>query len=325
MKMQRRLALAVSLLAVGLGAGHLVQSRAAKPTSAPANAPIGDQAALPADAEIRPDNVEQVAAGKEDLAPAVTLPLPTRADPLPATPHAPTADAAVGAGAVAADDKACPMTLDLLADNNAMIGITLIAPCRPNERVMVKHAGLSITGKTSASGTLLIELPALEADARLELSFADGEKIGSRVEMPEVKGMQRFAVQWLDQDAFQLQAFEDGADYGQPGHVSAAATHRPAPGLPATGGFLTVLGDASVDLPMRAEVYTFPGRGTAEVLLEAAVTAETCGRELLGETISAIGGKVDVKELTLAMPECDAMGDILVLKNLVPEMKLAAR
>ena len=113
------------------------------------------------------------------------------------------------------------MTLDLLADSNAMIGITLVAPCRPNERVMVKHAGLSITGKTSASGTMFLELPALEADARLELSFADGEKIGSRVDMPEVKGMQRFAVQWLDKDQFQLQAFENGADYGQPGHVSA--------------------------------------------------------------------------------------------------------
>ena len=32
-----------------------------------------------------------------------------------------------------------------------------------------------------------------------------------------------------------------------------------------------------------------------------------------------------VSELTLAMPECAAAGDILVLKNLVPEMKLAAR
>jgi hypothetical protein len=249
------------------------------------------------------------------------LPLQTLAEPKPLLPQR----AAPAAPALAANGEACPMTLDLLADSNAMIGITLVAPCRPNERVMVKHAGLSITGKTSASGTMFLELPALEADARLELSFADGEKIGSRVDMPEVKGMQRFAVQWLDKDQFQLQAFENGADYGQPGHVSALSPHSPPPGMPAKGGFLSLLGDATVDLPMLAEVYTFPGTGTAEVLLEASVTPDTCGRELMGETISALGGKVSVSELTLAMPECDASGDILVLKNLVPEMKLAAR
>ncbi|WP_151719111.1 hypothetical protein [Gemmobacter serpentinus] len=320
MKMQRRLALAVSLVAIGLGAGHLVQSRAAKPV---ASAPGTDQAALSDEALARPRNVEQLAAGADDLAPAPGLPLAGLSGPVGSGGTLGAAPATGLPDASAAAD--CPITLDLLADTNAMIGVTLIAPCRPDQRVMVKHAGLSVTAKTSATGTMFLNLPALEADARIELSFGDGEKIASRVEMPEVKAMQRFAVQWLDQDQFQLQAFENGADYGQAGHVSAAAPHSPAPGLPAKGGFLTLLGDATVDLPMLGEVYTFPANGAAEVVLEAAITPETCGRELMGETISATGGKVSVSELTLAMPECDAAGDILVLKNLVPEMKLAAR
>ena len=352
MNTQRRLALAVSLLAVGLGAGHLVQSRSAAPAAAPQPladaAPVADLptgtvvAAGLAQTALKPENVEQLAAGLDDLpSPLSVLPSTEGLSPLPAAPALkpaapvappaaqaaplpPSADTAPAQTATA-PAPACDMTLDLLADSNAMIGITVIAPCRPNQRVMVKHGGLSVTGKTSASGTMFMNLPAMEVQAKLDLTFPDGEKLGSVVEMPEVASLQRFAVQWLDRDAFQLQAFENGADYGQPGHVSAAMPHTPAPGLASEGGFVTLLGDADVDLPMQAEVYTFPIRGSAEVLVEAAVTPETCGRELLGETISVVGGTVNISELTLAMPECDAAGDILVLKNLVPEMTLASR
>lgn len=324
MNTQRRLALAVSLLAVGLGAGHLVQSRAAKPAVEPAATPVAEPVA---EADLKPTNLQQLAAGNDDLAaPLSVLPPVDRLSPLPAAPALKPADPKVVAPPKsAAAEASCDMSLDLLADSNAMIGITVIAPCRPNQRVMVKHGGLAVTGKTSASGTMFINLPAMEVQAKIELTFPDGEKLGSVVEMPEVAALQRFAVQWLEQDAFQLQAFENGADYGQPGHVSAVNPHTPAPGLAAEGGFVTLLGDSSVDLPMLAEVYTFPAKGAAEVLVEAAVTPETCGRELLGETVSAVGGKVTVSELTLAMPECAAAGDILVLKNLVPEMKLAGR
>lgn len=320
MNTQRRLALAVSLLAVGLGAGHLVQSRAAKPAAPPAAEPV-------AEADLKPKNVQQLAAGSDDLAsPLSVLPSVDALAPLPAAPALkPTEPKVVTPPKAATAEAACDLSLDLLADSNAMIGITVIAPCRPNQRVMVKHGGLAVTGKTSASGTMFMNLPAMEVQARIELSFPDGEKLGSTVEMPEVAAMQRFAVQWLERDAFQLQAFENGADYGQAGHVSAVKPQTPAPGLASQGGFVTLLGDENVDLPMLAEVYTFPAKGAAEVLVEAAVTPETCGRELLGETVSAVGGKVAVSELTLAMPECEATGDILVLKNLVPEMKLAAR
>ena len=40
---------------------------------------------------------------------------------------------------------------------------------------------------------------------------------------------------------------------------------------------------------MLAEVYTFPADAKAkpEVVIEAAVTETTCGRELLGETLSS--------------------------------------
>ena len=86
-----------------------------------------------------------------------------------------------------------------------------------------------------------------------------------------------------------------------------------------------MLGNGSVDLPMLAEVYTYPEAGKTEVVVEAEVTEATCGREMLGETILSSRGAIEVQELTLAMPDCLAMGDILVLKNLAPDTKLANR
>lgn len=305
MDMKRRIALASALLAVGLGAGHFVQSRA-KPAQQAALAP-----------EVKPQSVVPLAATIEPALPEPVKPA------LPAAPALEPAAKPETAPAPVAD--ACPVELELMQQDNAMVGITLLAPCRPGQRLVIKHGGLAITAQTSTTGSLFLDIPAMETQARIDISFPDGEKIASTIPMPEVAQMQRFAVQWLDRDAFQLHAFENGADYGKPGHVSAAAPQRPAPGEIAQGGFLTLLGDATTDLPMLAEVYTFPKGGTPEVLIESAVTADTCGRELLGETIGSVGGKVSVNELTLAMPECDAAGDILVLKNLVPEMKLAAR
>ena len=307
MNLQRRLALAITLVAVGLGAGHFVQSRSAGP------------GAIAGKVQPQPIKIEQLAAEAELPAPS-TLPaasLPTDTKPAATAPATPVAPASTA--------SACPEQLELMADENAMIGITLSAPCRADQRVVLKHAGLAVTARTTANGALFIDLPALEVKAKVELAFPDGEKISAAIDMPDAAAVQRFGVQWLDADAFQVHAFENGADYGQPGHVSAAAPQRPAPGMKAQSGFLSLIGDASVDLPMLAEIYTFPANGGAEVVVEAAVTEDTCGNELLGETISAIGGQVAINELTLAMPECAATGDIVVLKNIVPAMKLAAR
>ena len=58
--------------------------------------------------------------------------------------------------------------------------------------------------------------------------------------------------------------------------------------------------------------------------MEAAVTATTCGRELLGQTLQTAAGTVKVSDMSLAMPDCDAVGDYLVLKNIVPDMTIAS-
>jgi hypothetical protein len=358
MNLQRKLTLIATTGAVALSAGHFVQKQAdnrlaegnlppdvvissVTPVAAGPEAisgaspaylpPIMDTAAVPPiptlPEEQAPPAVE-MAQGQTTVAPETDLSAVTVAAtpstseiPVPAIAAVDATNPLLAPPAPAAVQEAdsCSTQLDLIPQPGAMIGLTLLAPCHPDERVVLRHAGLAVTGKTSASGALFATIPALTAVAQVEVMFPSGEVTSAQVGMPEITKMQRFIVQWQDGDAFQLHGFENGAGYDQPGHVSASY-----PGKAGEGAFLTLLGDSTTDLPLLAEAYTFGPDTTAQIVLEAAVTEATCGREILGETIMAADGSVEITDLSLAMPDCSAVGDILVLKNLVQDMKLAA-
>ncbi len=344
MNTQRKLTLMVATVGVALGAGHFVQKRASErfaaeataetttvvtdvtpvaagPSDLPAAPPV--TAALvptlhepPTAAEALPPEDDAMAKVDPTPAPVAESPAPVLA--APSAPAAPAADMTVAPAPQLAEQD-CTVQFDLIPQPGAMLGLSLLAPCHADQRVVLKHAGLAITAKTSASGSYFGTLPALTSEAMVEVRFASGEVASAVLSLPEADGLRRFAVQWQDPDAFQLHAFEAGAGYGEPGHFSAAQT-----GQAGAGAFLTILGDASTELPLLAEVFTFAGDRPAEIVLEAAVTAGTCGHEMIGETLVAEGGAVSVADLTLAMPGCDALGDILVLKNLMQDTKLAS-
>lgn len=211
----------------------------------------------------------------------------------------------------------CTPAMMLAAGPQAMISVSIAAPCRAGARVVLRHAGLALAEELAGDGTLRLDLPALRQDGEVSVLFADALVLRDAVAVPEAAAVHRFAVQWMAGDTFQLHAFENGADYGQPGEVWSAAPVSPG------GGYLVSLGNPGLDLPMLAEVYTFPAAAPVDLSIEATVTETTCGRELLGEVLEARAGKVTVNELTLAMPDCDALGDILVLKNPGRDMTLA--
>ncbi len=222
---------------------------------------------------------------------------------------------------VQAQNTACPVNLDLAVVPGAMISVTLIAPCAPDARVVLLHEGLVITGMTTATGALFTALPALNTAARIEVILADGTKTEAALEVPEAADFRRFGVQWQGEDAFQVNAYQNGASFGAAGHI-----YGVQPGLAAdAGGFLQTLGDPAAPMPLLAEIYTYPARQTlVEMVVEAAVTPQTCGREMLGETIMAGAGQVLLTELTVSMPDCSAVGDFLVLSNLALDVTLAA-
>lgn len=329
MNFRRRLSLVVAIMSVALGSGQLTQSVFSKHSK-------GTTAAV----DLTPMDIQLLAAGPE-IAPIAAKPkiesqaIPSFAeadtigDPSPFTlPNDPIVKADLG---VSTPDKPamqdhCAISLDLTAEPSAMIGLTLSAPCQPSTRIVLRHAGLAVTGKTSSSGELEAQLPALSTDVTVSARFPDGQTVTATLAVPEAAAIRRFGVQWLGSDAFQLHAFENGADYGEPGDVSDADTQRALAGQPQVGGFLSVLGDDQVDQPMLAEVYTYPSKSdtSVRIIVEAAVTKSTCAREILGETLVDQAGDLTMTDLTLAMPDCTGVGDILVLKNIDPDLKFAS-
>ncbi|MDO9526635.1 MAG: hypothetical protein Q7J57_14035 [Gemmobacter sp.] len=219
----------------------------------------------------------------------------------------------------------CPIDMALIPQPGAMVDMGLLAPCHANERVVIRHGGLAITGKISAAGSLIASLPAFATPATVSVLFADGTTADGTTDVTDLSNYDRFAVQWMDQDAFQLHAYEGDASFGQPGHVSAAAPRK----IAAAGSFLNIVGDAATDRPLLAEIYTYPAGVSAlarsvRLNIEAAVTEQTCGREILGETIQMTGGKSVVRDLTVSMSGCDTVGEFLLLSDPVLDDKLAS-
>lgn len=313
MDIKRRLAVATATLAVAFGAGHLVQSGFEEnraPRTAAASVVPRTITPLAASAE-----AEQVPPTPVD-APSEIVPLvPIATGEEPAAPLAtPMPPAAEQAASAAATD--CALSMDVAAGPQASIDVILRAPCKPDTRVVLRHGGLAVTARTSATGALFVSLPALDAGGEVSALLSDGTSIAGAAPVA-LAGVRRVLVQWLGEDAFQLHAFENGAAFGAPGHVHAAA--------PVGLGLLRQLGDSGVDLPMLAEVYTFPaGSPRVDIQIEATASPATCGREILGEAIDVDGGRMNRLDLTLEMPGCDALGDILVLNNPFAGTTLAA-
>lgn len=320
MKSGRRLIRVTAVIAVALGAGHVAQSGAG--TGATRAASLVPQS-LP---QTAPEKVTPVAARFEPTLPAPTgaeAAMPALPAALPPPQIAPTPTLARPETAELAPE--CTPLLALSPRPGAVIDLLLSAPCRPEERVVLRHAGLAVTYRTNAAGALFASIPALEAAAEVSVLFAGGETVETRIVLPEAAEHRRFGVQWMGPQTFGVNAFENGADYGEAGHVSSARPQTPGADLLPVGGFLSVLGDATVETPMLAEIYTYPaGLTDVPVVIEAAVTEASCGREMLGDVVTADRGAVRLSDLSITVPGCDAVGDYLVLKNLVPDLKLAA-
>lgn len=311
MDIKRRLALGAATLSVALGAGQLVQSGyEANPPQRQAALSSTLNAITPLSASAEPDVTLTGPSVAGPVAPSAAIlvspPGPVTvaatdpvAAPLPISP--PT----TATTAPAVDN--CAVSLDVSAASKSSLDILLRAPCEPDTRIVLRHGGLAVTARTSATGALFVSLPALDAAGDVSVLLPDGTSASASAPV-SLSDVRRVAVQWLGNDTFQLHAFENGAAFGTPGHVHAAT--------PVGRGLLSRLGDGSVDLPMLAEVYTFPaGTLPVDIQIEAATSTATCGREILGEAIDSHGGDVTRLDLTMAMPGCDAIGDILVLNN----------
>jgi hypothetical protein len=60
--------------------------------------------------------------------------------------------------------------------------------------------------------------------------------------------------------------------------------------------------------------------------VEAEITATNCGLEIEAQSLELLGDEsIKTQNLTLDVPECDAIGGFLVLNNLLADLKIAAK
>ncbi len=223
----------------------------------------------------------------------------------------------------------CVSDLALTVLPAGMVELDVTASCKPNMQVVITHEGLSVSEKIDATGRLKVEIPALVRTGGYVVAFGDGTELSESAIVPEAENFQRVALMWRDKNAMQLHVYEFGAGHGSRGHIWAEQPGVALPITEAKHGFLTQLGNQGVPGARLAEVYSFPTSshqdpGVIRVNVQAEVTAENCGRQIQAETLQeSFGGRMQTASLTLYVPQCDAVGEFLVLKNLLRDMKIA--
>ncbi|WP_417205591.1 translocase [Antarctobacter sp.] len=226
---------------------------------------------------------------------------------------------------------ACDITMTAEPIAGALVDLALSAPCHASERVTLHHQGMMFSDVMQPDGTLSVDIPALAEQAIFIASFAGGDGAMATTEVSSLLFYDRVAVQWKGEAGLQLHAREFAAEYFSEGHIWAASAGNLTAAAKGEGGFLTRLGQMDAPEALVVEVYSFPSgtaRRSGEVLLsvEAEVTAKNCGAAVEAQTLQILGGgPLRTHDLTLDMPSCDAVGDFLVLKNLVEDLTIAIR
>lgn len=223
----------------------------------------------------------------------------------------------------------CEVSMEATPVAAAMVDVTLNAPCFPGERVTLHHNGMMFTDVTDENGVLAVSVPALTKNAIFIAAFANGEGALASAGVDGLEFYDRKVVQSKASGHLHINAFEFGADYRGEGHVNADASRTFEHAAKGDGGFVTRLGDAQIGDALVAEIYTFPTatsktKGDVRVSVEAEVTSDNCGIRIEAQTLEvSAGGRLKVQDLTLPIPACDAVGDFLVLQNLLGDLTVA--
>ncbi len=337
----RVIGLAGGTVACALGIGHFMQSGQPVPGSQPAPVAVQETPTVPAPdhapqpkivrtVEILPMDIEKIAltaARTDDEAARNSSGMPEA----PAPVAAPAPEAALPATPTDPDvpSLGCAVTARATPGPMATVDLAVAAPCLGNSRLAVHHNGMTFTAITDADGTLDLTVPALAERAVFIAAFDNGEGAVATTEVEDIADFDRIVLQWQGKAGFQIHALEFGASYGGPGHVWSGA--EPTDAGERTTGTVVRLGAEEALSPRLAEVYTFPAAaadrsGDIALSIEAEVTPDNCGRDISAQLLERKGAdRMQTRALDLTVPGCTAVGDFLVLNNLLDDLKIAAK
>ncbi len=220
-------------------------------------------------------------------------------------------------------DPSCAGEVTLVALPGALLDVSIKAPCHAGERITLHHGGMIVTETLDALGFFSGPLPALADPAVVIVDFAAGQDLMTFAEVRGLDTVDRVLLQWQGEAGLELHALEFGAAYGALGHVWTGMS----PGQGA--GEVLALGDVAQPEPMLAQVYSIPhdvvraAAGPVEISVEAEILPSNCARTVAAELLERRAGRLVSRTVTLEMPDCSAVGDFLVLNNLVESLKIA--
>lgn len=226
-------------------------------------------------------------------------------------------------------ELACEAVLTATSSPAAMVTLSLDAPCQTDVRATIHHQGMHFTQLTDADGRFNVDIPALAEASIFIVAFPNGEGAMANTMVPSVSEFDRVVLQSKDLNGIDIHAREFGANYGEAGHIWKEAAGLTDDAVAGTGGFMTLLGDDAVADGSYVQIYSYPSAATQnfgqiDLTIEAQVTSDNCNQPVSAETMQITGGiDATVREFELEMPDCDAVGDFLVLNNLYENLKLA--
>lgn len=338
----KRLITVGGTLICALGIGLFMQSTGKSPAGTreqpPAQKAPDNVKAQPAKARIAAQDTTEIALDQVTLTAVPSLPDAPEVAQLPAAPVVNAAlgdDAALDTTDLPQEEPApafsCEFVLTAQTEAAAMVRLDLSAPCMPNERFTLHHNGMMFTEITDADGHSEFTVPALAETAVFIVAFANGEGAVANAQVTSLEYYDRAVLQWKGTSGMQIHALEYGSGYDGDGHVWADSARDESAAALGEGGFITRHGAADTDNALLAEVYTFPSGvakrgGEVALSVEAEVTQANCGRDIEAQSIQKQpDGTLHSQDLVLAMPECSAVGDFLVLKNLLNDLKIASK
>ena len=168
-------------------------------------------------------------------------------------------------------------------------------------------------------------IPAVSEVAEITYRMGAGAPVETTVTVPDASAYTRVALAWPAGAEVALHALEFGAGPGSSGHV----THTRS-ASPDSQGRVLRLGAAALEDAGQAEIYSLPAgssdrEGTIRLTVSARVTEATCGTALELVSIRAsVDGMPVIRRHESQLPDCANVGDILVLKNILDDLKIAA-
>lgn len=203
----------------------------------------------------------------------------------------------------------CLPNLKLEETPNGELLIDFHAPCHARTPIELHVNSLVADVRTDATGQLNLRMPALSSEVSVDVRLGQ-RTLSRKLTLAKAGAQQLVALAWNGPQTFFIKA----ESMGTGSHEIARAFTRVGTG---EGASFEIFSSSALDIL---------GVSIVRLSVETEVTEENCGRNV--STLAyqtGYLGELRPTEIAYTMPDCDRVGDVVRLQNLLRDMRLASR